>query len=1620
MTKNFPSGNYTFTVGADDGVRLSIDGGITWILADWTDHGYRTVSVRVPMSGSYNLVLEYYEKGGDARVSFSYTTVSTTDYSMPNANITSIITACSGKLYDSGGSAAGYVNAEDKSVIVKPAIAGNRVKISGSINTEPDFDFLTVYDGEGTTGAILWGGSAHGSGSTCTAFTVPTVTSSTGSLTIRFKSNGSNNCAGFDLLLGCVAPVSPCTTPSNPSSVVFSTVSSTALTVGFTSPVTAPSGGYVVFRSASATTPVLTNGTIYANGTSYNLPTASYAVVSNGTAVSIPQSGLTSNTRYYYYVFSQNTSCTGQPFYSTGIRGNQITCAASPSGNVVSNITTAGVTISWNASSVGGSAATINYLLDITTNNDFTGPIAGSPFNNGTALSKVITGLNSGTTYYYRIRANNGCDSNPGLTGSFTTLLVPCSDTPVGGTTVLTPSAGLPSSAFTATVTGDTAATGLSYQWQIADSSGGPWTDIAGATGASANLTAVSFQGTVKYYRRKVICANGGLAANSVYTAFTTSSPTYCNPTATNPNALYINSFKFVGTLNDPPANVTAANGTGYADFTALTPLAEQPDGSVMNIVASVRGSQLTATWKAWVDWSGDGDFTDPGEEVYSMTDYTTEALTFGFIIPAGKTPGKYRFRIRASRGANFGPCDNQTYSDTEDYSFIVKYNCPANITAINTDTVLHGHRCGPGSVMLSAVGDGVSYNWYDTLNSVTPIATGSIYSTSIISTTTTYYVTAVSAGGCESAYRTPVPARIDPSPIVTLSSPPAICGSESSSFLITGSGDKFEDTKFDEKFDSGTGIFTHCKSGLDNCPDPITAADWQNRPSPYIPTEAPYEGLAPALQSGYFGGNYAAIVTDISRSTPILNYLTLKNSIDINGFQNLKLDYDLYYFSVTNREKYGYVKVEYSKDGGGTWTTLRTITSEQGNPNNWAKLTDSIPGPFTSTQFKVRFVLFSDYLANTDTTVTPNEPPGWKESIAAVDNIKLYGDKPLTTPFSWAGAPGIFYQSDCTTALGTTAANTVCIKPSASQIENDAFWNVSATASFSNGCPAVGSIVVPNNSKVYNTILSTDWSNATNWKPENIVPDATKCVIIKKPVIIDAATNALAKNITIEPGGKLNINGSLKVTDWVKNNAAATDVLVESDASLVQVNEGNTINTGNITARRDVNLSTGRQQYNYMISPLEGQNLKSIYSGIDYVLYHNEANNFFYNSSGAYIKGRGLAVKEAKISTTVPAGTPKVTATFTGYPTNGAFNYNLVNSSPTNVIKRGYNLIGNPYPSNLDLVALNSLNSAGGNLNSTFYLWDNRANSQTVMLGDNYLQQAYASFNTTAPPGTGTGTLATGDAGLAGTNRPTQYIKMGQGFMAQAKVNNLLLKFDNTVRTTDRGTVTFLGKGTQDEVSAIDRYWLNLITPNNLASQMAVVYFEGGNNSFTQDDSPAMGGSDGIFSFVDDQNVSINGKSAFSSEDVVELASSHFVAGEYRISLADKEGVFANSQNIYLKDRQTGILTNLSAGDYTFTANAGLSTERFEIIYEAATTLATGANAKEHIIVYRDGNDFVIKSSTNKISGVECYDAAGRLIIKLLPNQKEVRIHAEDFAKGTYWLKINYNEHMTSKKVMR
>lgn len=510
---------------------------------------------------------------------------------------------------------------------------------------------------------------------------------------------------------------------------------------------------------------------------------------------------------------------------------------------------------------------------------------------------------------------------------------------------------------------------------------------------------------------------------------------------------------------------------------------------------------------------------------------------------------------------------------------------------------------------------------------------------------------------------------------------------------------------------------------------------------------------------------------------------------------------------------------------------------------------------------------------------------------------------------------------------------------------------------------------------------------------------------------------NIKACSCTIQNGGALTVSAgtSIEVVNSITNLGTLT---VESDGNLIQhLDTPNPVNSGDIKVKRNIKFrNDNRQEYNYLISPVMGQSLKTIYPGVPttatypYVLYYNEANNYFYNSSGAYIAGRGLAVKEPS-KADVPAD--NMDAVFTGVPGNGVISFPLAH---TNSAQYGYNLVGNPYPSNIDLQKLYALNS--GKITSTFHFWDNGANNVYTQQGSGYNGRAYAAYNAANDTGNKAGYLLDSNpANAIGAKLPNKTAKVGQGFMVRATGTGNLV-FNNTIRTSNNAGAGFFSKATQ---SPADRYWLRLVTPANAVNTMAVVYFEGGSNAFGMDDSGMNGdSSDMLYSLAEGNKLQIEGKPLFDVNDKIILGSRHFAAGNYTFALDRAEGVFANGQRIYLKDKQTGIITNLSEGSYTFAANAGESTGRFEIIYQSETVLATDGTVKDDVVVYRDGEDFVISSKGDKITRVEVYDSSGRLSLKTEPGSLKTVIPAVSLSNGVYILKISQGGKITNRKIIR
>ncbi|KQR91859.1 hypothetical protein ASG01_12705 [Chryseobacterium sp. Leaf180] len=524
----------------------------------------------------------------------------------------------------------------------------------------------------------------------------------------------------------------------------------------------------------------------------------------------------------------------------------------------------------------------------------------------------------------------------------------------------------------------------------------------------------------------------------------------------------------------------------------------------------------------------------------------------------------------------------------------------------------------------------------------------------------------------------------------------------------------------------------------------------------------------------------------------------------------------------------------------------------------------------------------------------------------------------------------------------------------------------------------------------LYKKIETTSW-NGSSWS--NGLPTG-KDVVITGNYSTTTQPAFTAKNISIKNSGVLEITSG--------NTITANNVTVEDGGNLIQRDGG--VLTLPITGAFNVQKNTASVPLKYVFwsSPVAAQNIFDIYpSGNQpqYVMTYNTATNFYTQIPNAASNftanaGVGYSVKmPANSLTGVNYGGSAKT------PNNGNITVPLSNAG------NGFNLIGNPYPSNINLVDFLAANQA--NIASTLWFWDNSGGSVSTQTGATATNNSYATFNAA---GTGTWVAAPNSTSANTTaqlNANGAVAKIGQGFIVKALTASTAL-FNNTMRTATVGN--FMNKN----VNAEGKFWLKMTTSYGANLTQAVTYGQGATDALDNFDSKAMStGADAFFSTVGTDKVIIQGRAPFAATDIVPLGTKHFESGNFTIALEAKTGLFATGQAIYLHDKQLNTYTNLQNQSYTFSSAEGEFTSRFEIVYTAGL-LATSEAAKSDFEIYREGDHFVIRNS-KKIESVEVYDAAGRKIITLVPNALSAEIRLD--TKGMYIVKaVSAGKEFTKK----
>lgn len=120
------------------------------------------------------------------------------------------IVPCTDTIYDMGGPGRNYYDNENFVYTIAPTGASNVTLNFSSFSTELNYDTLWIYNGNSTASPLI--GFYHG------ATSPGIVTSTTGALTIRFKSDNATNQAGWQAIWNCtIDNIAPTTTISAPS-----------------------------------------------------------------------------------------------------------------------------------------------------------------------------------------------------------------------------------------------------------------------------------------------------------------------------------------------------------------------------------------------------------------------------------------------------------------------------------------------------------------------------------------------------------------------------------------------------------------------------------------------------------------------------------------------------------------------------------------------------------------------------------------------------------------------------------------------------------------------------------------------------------------------------------------------------------------------------------------------------------------------------------------------------------------------------------------------------------------------------------------------------------------------------------------------------------------------------------------------------------------------------------------------------------------------------------------------------------------------------------------------------------------------------------------------------------
>ena len=124
-------------------------------------------------------------------------TVSPGSYNMAATGVDTLV-ACNITIFDDGGPMGQYTNSANSTLVILAPHPDSLFSFTGHAYTESSLDQLTIYDGVGTGGTMLWRTS-----SSTVSESIPVTRSNSGAITLSWHTDGSVVYDGFELNIQC-------------------------------------------------------------------------------------------------------------------------------------------------------------------------------------------------------------------------------------------------------------------------------------------------------------------------------------------------------------------------------------------------------------------------------------------------------------------------------------------------------------------------------------------------------------------------------------------------------------------------------------------------------------------------------------------------------------------------------------------------------------------------------------------------------------------------------------------------------------------------------------------------------------------------------------------------------------------------------------------------------------------------------------------------------------------------------------------------------------------------------------------------------------------------------------------------------------------------------------------------------------------------------------------------------------------------------------------------------------------------------------------------------------------------------------------------------------------------